>query len=72
MYFILCAWGSRGQYVSKPVNLIQNLTGLIIHPSGTLGIWETINVAYNPPGKQIFGGSMQLGRITKVPKEETV
>ena len=31
--------------------LIQNLTELILHPSGTLGIWETINIACDPPGK---------------------
>ena len=36
--------------------LVQNLTGLILHPSGTLGIWETINIACDPPGKQISGG----------------
>ena len=36
--------------------LVQNLTGLILHPSGTLGIWETMNIACGPPGKQISGG----------------
>ena len=54
LFYVL---GAPGANMSQNLwILIQNLTGLILHPSGTLGIWETINIACDPPEKQISGG----------------
>jgi hypothetical protein len=53
LFYVL---GARVINMSQnPQVLIQNLTGLILHPYGALGTWETISIAGCPPEIQISG-----------------
>ena len=54
LFYVL---GAPGANMSQNLwILVRNLTGLILDPSGTLGTWETNNIACDTPGYQISGG----------------